>query len=93
LDRVVIEGMLCGVPVIVARGGGNREVVIDSTTGLLYTPGDYHELAQKIRLLLENVQLARQIANNGRKWATEEFDGIHCSERVFTVLEEAIGRR
>ena len=93
LDRVVIEGMLCGVPVIVARGGGNREVVIDRSTGLLYTPSDYHDLAQKIRLLLENVQLAGQIANNGRKWATEEFDGIRCSERVFMVLEEAIGRR
>lgn len=93
LDRVIVEGMLCGVPVIVARGGGNQEVVEDGSTGLFYPPGDHRELAQKMRLLLEDTELARQLARNGRDWAQEEFDGTRCCEKVYEVLEQALARR
>ncbi|MGE3549689.1 MAG: glycosyltransferase [Geobacter sp.] len=90
LDRVVIEGMLCEVPVVVARGGGNQEVIDDGITGLLYTPGDYQDLALKIKAILENPKLARNISEKAKIWATEKFDGRHCSEKVFELLEETL---
>lgn len=90
LDRVVIEGMLCEVPVVVARGGGNQEVVNDGVTGFLYTPGDHQDLALKIRQVLENPELACNMAKTAKEWAIDKFDGKHCSEKVFRLLEEAL---
>lgn len=42
------EAFSCGVPVIASGHGGLAELVSDGVNGLLFKPGDAHDLAQKI---------------------------------------------
>jgi len=46
--RVTVEYLRRGRPVIGTRSGGTPEIVDDGVTGLLYDPGDIHELADQI---------------------------------------------
>jgi glycosyltransferase involved in cell wall biosynthesis len=48
----VFESMALGKPVIASRIGGIPELVIDGRTGFLFEPGNFRELAEKIRCLI-----------------------------------------
>jgi glycogen synthase len=45
---VALEGMAAGAPTIVARTGGLAEIVDGTGAGVLFEPGDHHELADRI---------------------------------------------
>ncbi len=46
--RVIVEGIFCEVPMVAAGAGGALEIIRDASYGLIHTPGDYHELADKM---------------------------------------------
>lgn len=50
---IPLESMACGTPVIATNIGGHRESIIDGKTGFLIEP-DPREIAEKIKLILEN---------------------------------------
>jgi len=88
--RTTVEAMKLGKPVIGARGGATPELIRENFNGLLYIPGDYLDLAQKIKYLIDNPELARQMGENGRRWAEEEFTVAKYTGNVLRVLEEAV---
>lgn len=49
---VALEGMAAGAPTIVARTGGLAEIVEGSDAGVLFEPGNHHELADRIAEVL-----------------------------------------
>jgi len=49
---VPVEAMACGVPVIAAAAGAQRDAVIHGTTGFLVPPDEPEALARRIRQLL-----------------------------------------
>ena len=88
--RVTVEAMKLGKPIVGARGGATPELVRENFNGLLYTPGDYRDLAQKIKFLIDNPEVARQMGENGRRWAVEEFTMEKYTGKVLQVLEQAL---
>ncbi|HEX4060349.1 MAG TPA: glycosyltransferase [Streptosporangiaceae bacterium] len=52
LGAVTIAAMACGTPAAVTAVGGNRDAVLDETTGLLVAPGRIDLLARRVRRLL-----------------------------------------
>jgi len=86
--RVTIEAMKVGKPVIGARSGGTVELIRDGFNGLLYTPGDYKELAEKIKYLYDHRDVALQMGEKCRRWAMEQFTEEVYAERVLTILRE-----
>jgi phosphatidylinositol alpha-mannosyltransferase len=63
---VLVEAMAAGVPVVASRIPGYDEVVRDGVDGLLVPAGDPRALAAGVRLLLEDGNLARRLADSGR---------------------------
>jgi glycosyltransferase involved in cell wall biosynthesis len=63
--RVTAEAMACGVPVISTPVGIMPELIEDGVSGMLFQ-WDAKELAGKIRALLGDDALRRQIAERGR---------------------------
>lgn len=65
----ILEAMACGTPVITTRANGNLEYCQDGYNCLLASPDNISELAEKIKQVLTNPDLARQLALNGIKTA------------------------
>jgi glycosyltransferase involved in cell wall biosynthesis len=70
----IIEAMCCGKPVVANNVGGVNEVVKDGKTGFLIEKLDYRLTAQKINILLENVQLSKSFSENAKNFITQEFN-------------------
>jgi teichuronic acid biosynthesis glycosyltransferase TuaC len=82
----ILEGMLCGAPVVATRVGGVPSIVHHEDTGLLVSPGNHHELAAAICRILEDKKLSAHLASNARKLARS-----YSIERTVEQLEEFYG--
>ena len=63
---VAIEAMAAGKPVVAARHGGLREIVVDGETGILAQPNDVSSLEEGLAKLIRNPELRRWMGENGR---------------------------
>lgn len=70
----LMEAMACGVPVVSTQVSGIPELVIDGQTGLLASPGNAAELADRIRQCLADPHAAQQRASAARRLVEAEFD-------------------
>lgn len=70
---VILEAMAMGLPVIATRVGGNPELVEDNITGFLVSHGRPDQIAEGIKKLIEDRDMARVMGQNGRKRAFTQF--------------------
>ena len=68
------EAQLMRKPVIATDVGGNSEMMINGKTGFLVEKGNDEQLIEKLRLLLENVDMGKKMGNEGRKFIERTFD-------------------
>ncbi len=61
---VALEGMAAGAPTIVARTGGLAEIVEGTDAGMLFEPGNHHELADRIADVLADPAAADRMRVN-----------------------------
>lgn len=88
--RVTVEAMLAGKPVIGTNSGATVELIHDGATGLLYDPGDYNELANKITYLYENPEKGLELGSAARVWAVDRFTQERYAMEVFDLLSEVL---
>ncbi|RZJ71972.1 glycosyltransferase family 4 protein [Flavobacterium sp.] len=70
---VAIEAMLAKKPVVGANHGGLVEIIRESETGNLFTPGNASELAECLDALSDSLELRKTFGNKGFEIATEHF--------------------
>ena len=68
------EAQLMRKPVIATNVGGNPEMMIDGETGFLVEKDNPEQLIGKIRLLLGDKKLAKDMGDNGRKFISDTFN-------------------
>jgi len=85
-----LEAMACGTAVVASRVGGIPEVVVDGETGLLVAPGDVPALAQALRRVLTDRELAARMGAAGRRRVEAHFSWDRIAERTLAVYDEAI---
>ncbi|MBD2570806.1 glycosyltransferase [Anabaena lutea] len=85
--RVIVEGMLCGKPVIAAKAGGAMELVKEGINGFLVTPGEALELAQVINTCVQEPERTANIANHARITASECFDVNMINQQIQKLLQ------
>ncbi|MBR5345637.1 MAG: glycosyltransferase [Clostridia bacterium] len=61
----ITEAMACGIPVLASDLGGNRELVKDGETGLLFPAGNAEALAEKLVILCKDEKLREQMGQAG----------------------------
>jgi D-inositol-3-phosphate glycosyltransferase len=66
---VALEAMACGTPVVASKVGGLAFSVQNGQTGFLVPERDAEALADKIRLLLQDQDLRRQLGQQAAQWA------------------------
>lgn len=88
--RAIVEAFSCGLPVIASRLGALADIVDDGVTGLLFSPGDAKDLAEKIAWAAAHpVQMARM-----GQAARAEYEANYTPERnhemLVDIYEDAI---
>ena len=82
----VFDYMAAGRPVILAIDGSIRQVVEAAQCGIFSRPGNPSEIAQAIRRLSSDNQVARAMGLRGRKYLEEHFNRNITSRKLMEIL-------
>jgi L-malate glycosyltransferase len=93
LPNAVLEYMAAGLPTIASRVGGTAELVQDGVTGLLVPAEDANALAGALLQFLRDPERARQMANNGQRFAVENFSFERLIQEIDELYAELLERR
>ena len=74
IPNVIMESLSHNIPVIATDVCGINEIIHDKKTGLLVKERDPKALANAIRYMLENKELALKMAQEGKELITDLFD-------------------
>ena len=81
------EAQLMKKPVVATNVAGVPEMMIDGKTGFLVERGNHEQLIKKLRLLLEDDDLAKKMGNNGRKFIEESFNLEFVTKNFIKIIE------
>jgi glycosyltransferase involved in cell wall biosynthesis len=87
-----VNAMAMSRPVIASRVGGLPEVVVDGETGLLIEPGNADSLAEAMRKIAADAELAQQMGQAGRMRAVGKFEINKQIAEVAAILIEKENR-
>jgi glycosyltransferase involved in cell wall biosynthesis len=86
------QAMAMGLPIVASRAGGIPFLVDDGETGLLATPDDEHDLADRLVQALGDDALRRRMSDACRVRA-ERFRGEAVAQATLALYATAAGRR
>jgi glycosyltransferase involved in cell wall biosynthesis len=88
----LMEGMVCGKPVVATKVGGIPELVRDGAEGILVEPADVIGLADALCKLLEDPEMRARMGEAGNKRA-REFSWDETAKVVLRAYEQALQAR
>lgn len=92
LGRVGLEAMAAGTPVVAVAAGGLPEIVIDGRTGVLVESADPTRIAEGVARVLDDPELARAVAEGGRRFVEENYSLEGQVRKIERVLEDCLER-
>ena len=84
--KVLLEAMACGVPCVASDCAGNRSLVTDGQTGLLFDPHDAHALAHCLERVLGEPELGSRLARAAREEIVGRYDLRALVEREIALV-------
>jgi glycosyltransferase involved in cell wall biosynthesis len=90
LGLAVLEAGALGVPTIGSAVGGTTDCIADGETGYLVPPDDIPALEDRLRSLIEDPGLRRQMGQNARQWVAERFSPAAFSATLDASLAAAL---
>ena len=82
---VAIEAMACGTPVIGSDIGGISDIITDDN-GMLFESENYHDLATKIKQVINNKSFDR---NYIAKYTKDKFSQENFTKKLTDIYEKA----
>ncbi len=96
-SNALFEAMACESAVVVSDIPANQHWIKDGENGLLFQPGDYRALAEKVVLLLRNQEMRRAFGQKNREivleGANQEKELPRLEEIYRELLSESDGAR
>jgi glycosyltransferase involved in cell wall biosynthesis len=89
--KVLLEAMASGVPCVASDCEGNRSLVAEGRTGLLFDPHRPGELTDQLERLLADPALAATLAGTARSMVVDRYDLNALLDREIALLQE-VGR-
>lgn len=93
MPYVVLEAMAAEKPVVATRLPGLAEILLEGETGVLFNKGDDEGLAQAIRRLKDDRELARKMGEAGRRLVEARFDWKAVFRRTMETYREVLGEK
>ncbi|GBQ06620.1 glycosyltransferase [Saccharibacter floricola DSM 15669] len=89
LPMVIVEAMLCGLPVVASDIPGPQEQIVTGETGWLVPAGDSLALARAIAWMIHHPQECQQMGRASRKRACSCYEEKHVLTRMVQTLTGA----
>jgi glycosyltransferase involved in cell wall biosynthesis len=90
MPNVVIEAQALKKPVIVTNIGGNPESFVAATTGIMIKPSNSDQIAQAIKKLVDNPDIAKQFGNAGKQFVNKNFSIEKMVEDTLAVYKQVM---
>lgn len=90
---VLMEAMLCGVPVISTELSGIPELVINNLTGLTVPPDNEIELAEAICQLMDKPETGLRLVSGAKQRVESEFLLNKNVAKLLTLIQSSINTR
>jgi glycosyltransferase involved in cell wall biosynthesis len=90
--KVLLEAMACGLPCVASDCTGNRSLITDGETGLLFDPHRPEELAARLRRIFDDPPLAARLGEAARKMIAERYDLSALVAREIALVRAIAGR-
>lgn len=87
---VVIEAAAMGVPAVGTKIYGLTDAIIDGETGLLVEPKNVDELTEALLRLMSDESFRKQLGENAKQRAINEFDSKKCGELLVREYEDSL---
>ncbi|SIO19376.1 glycosyltransferase family 4 protein [Salinivibrio sp. ES.052] len=87
LGSVILEAMAAGLPVIGARAGGIPDIIEDSISGYLITPGDSASLAARTLKISKDDVILSQIKENSAA-RIKQFGISECAKKYEVLYKK-----
>jgi len=91
--RSIIEAQASGVPVVATSVGGVVDIVKDGSTGLLASPKDSKDLADKIVRIVKDKNLQERVSRNARKLVEENFSLERMACATLDIYEKLLQQK
>lgn len=88
----ILEAFAAGIPVIAPCSGGVVENIDDGNNGFLYTPGDRYNFTSKLKLLIENSALRKQMGERA-KISVQGYSWDRSIQNLVNIWQEEIERK
>jgi D-inositol-3-phosphate glycosyltransferase len=85
-----IEAMACGSSVIASSVGGLKSTVKENQVGALFQPRSAPQLAEKIKIFIDQPSINAELKKNTRPYVEENFSWKRVSKEVAGVYQELL---
>jgi len=92
IPNKAFQALACGTPLVTANTPAARELLVDGESALLVPPGDPDALAEALRRIAGDPDLARRIAAGGRTAYERNASEDVLGRRWRELLERELGR-
>ncbi len=93
ISLTLLEAMASKLPIVATDVGGNPEVVIDGETGYIVPPQNPAAMANKLLLLINDVNLRRQMGKKGRERVVAQFSIKETAQKYEDLYREVLNKR
>ena len=87
LPLTALEMQACGVPVLATDAGGIKEAYIDGETGFFVRQKDSEDLAEKIKTVILDSEIRKQLSINARKKAEENYSWEVTADKLIRIYK------
>ena len=92
LPKSCIEAAAIGRPIITCDSTGCRDTVIDGETGFLIPVKDSIVLADKIKFLIDNPDIRKEMGRKARKFAEKNFSIKDVIDTHLTIYNAIVNK-
>lgn len=86
------EAQIMGKPVVATNVGGIPETMQNEKTGFLVGKGDYKGWVEKLSLLLNDKEKAKQMGTDGKNFVIENFSWEKIAGKFVDIVQSNLGK-
>lgn len=85
MPNALLEAMACGLPCVATRVSGSEDIIANGLNGILVEPEQPAQMADALRCLIEDTELAQRLGREGRATVVREYQLTHIVQQCLDL--------